>query len=643
MTQRAIGRDGAAWIVMTVAIVLAVLSWAIALEQDRRQAALRFRVAMDGTVDAITARMHEYELALRAASGLLQAAPSVSRDDWRAFVGAMRPAETLPGVQAIGFARIDGRAATPPRTSPAAGDDPADRTAEGPAAAGGAATEPALRAIVELLEPRDPGHPDEVGVDLYQDAVRREAMARARDTAQPALSGPVRWRPDVDGDRRTVLMFLPLYDPPLPRTATREARREALSGYVYSPVRSHDLMRGTLPRETPGLGVAVYDGDTRRAEALIHASAEPGTDPAAPHDATRVLQLPGRQWTLHFAGTSAFDDDARSSQPALVAGVGALMNLSLLLYLRSASRERRRALGEAQRLAAEYEARREAEVALRESERGLREVVEASPAGRLMAAGRDLLGRRRDGSTFPLEIGPSPIAGGATVLAAVVDLSARQAVQDQLAAALREKTVLLDEVHHRVKNNLQVITSLLSLQARGASPEARAALADCRNRVNAMALTHQLLHENGDVTRLHAGEYLQRLARLLAESHRQAAGAIALRVEGADTPLRLELPRAIPCGLLVNELVTNAYKHAFPAARRGTITVGLALDGDTARLTVSDDGVGLAPDFDPVSARSLGFQLVPLLVDQLGATLRRIPASGTAFEVSFPATPEPER
>jgi hypothetical protein len=180
-----------------------------------------------------------------------------------------------------------------------------------------------------------------------------------------------------------------------------------------------------------------------------------------------------------------------------------------------------------------------------------------------MGDGRDVRGRRSDGTVFPLEIGLSPIGRGAdaTTLAAMVDLSARQASQDQLAAALREKTILLDEVHHRVKNNLQVITSLLSLQSRGAPPEARAALAECRNRVHAMALTHQLLHENNDVARLHVGQYLIRLTRLLADSHRSAAGMVTLRVEGADTPLYLDLPRAIPCGLLVNELAPRPHNR----------------------------------------------------------------------------------
>jgi PAS domain S-box-containing protein len=696
MTQEGFRHETAAWLVMGAAIALAVLSWGVALQQDQRQSELRFKVAVDGTVDTLAGRIHGYEFALRAARALHVGSDRVDRDEWRRFVGGLRLPETLPGILAIGYA-------------PVVATDDIERFVESVRRSGApdysvsAGPEGVARVLVEMIEPLDPAHRRMLGTDLDSNASRREAMAIARDSGQTTISSPVLIQGEGDAEVAATiwLMFLPTYESDgEPRD--RSARRQALRGYVYSPIRGDDLMRGILPRETPGLGVRVFDGAGSRTEDLVHATA---VDAPALHTAQRQLQLPGRVLTLEFTGTKDFDRAARSSQPLIVGTVGALMNVALLLYLRSESRVRRRAVGEAQRLASEVEGRRGAEQAMRDSERRFREVVEASPTGLVMADragrivlanpqaeklfgyghdellgrrlddlvpgalgdtaadppdtgtpgaadlpagplksdGRDVRGRRSDGTVFPLEIGLSPIGRGAdaTTLAAMVDLSTRQASQDLLAAALREKTVLLDEVHHRVKNNLQVITSLLSLQSRGAPPEARAALAECRNRVHAMALTHQLLHENNDVARLHVGQYLTRLTRLLADSHRSAAGMVTLRVEGADTPLYLDLPRAIPCGLLVNELVTNAYKHAFPGGRHGVIIIGIALEAEIARLSVADDGIGLPPDFEPENASSLGFQLVPLLVDQLGATLRHVPCPGTRFEVRFPAEPEP--
>jgi two-component sensor histidine kinase len=221
-------------------------------------------------------------------------------------------------------------------------------------------------------------------------------------------------------------------------------------------------------------------------------------------------------------------------------------------------------------------------------------------------------------------------------LARIGDVQTRH--DTELDAALRERTALLDEVHHQVKNNLQVITSLLSLQARSAPPEAREALAECRNRVHAMALTHQLMHENGDLAKLNVGEYLKRLVRLLSDSHRAFAPSIELRIVGADTPLRLPLPRAIPFGLLVTELISDAYRRDYPEGRPGKIEVGLALDGARACLWVADDSVPAAPAGAACApSPSLGAQLVPLLLEQLGGTSHRPPGDGSRVEIRFPS------
>ncbi|HYF58044.1 MAG TPA: CHASE domain-containing protein [Burkholderiaceae bacterium] len=689
--------DRGAWVVMVVAIALALLSWRLALEQDRRQAELRFRVAVDDMVETVSARMQGYEFALRAAGALFETSERVDRGEWKRFVDSLRLHDAMPGVQGLGFAR-----ALPPGDTSGFRDRVRAEGVEGfeirppPQGASGP---------VEMIEPLDSRNRRALGFDMYSDAVRRAAMDLARDTGQPAVSGPVRLVQEIDADVQPgFLMYVAVYRGGRPPSPAQRA--SSLIGWVFSPFRSGDLLRGLVPRDTPGVSFEVFDGSEPEPAARLFASAAEGD---AVHRTTRTVDLPGRRWLLRISASDEFDRVARSNQPWLVAGVGALMNLALLLYVRSEARERHRATREAQRLAAEVEGRREAEQAMRASERRFREVVEASPTGLVMAdpdgrillanpqaerlfgygsgellnrsieelvpegmreahgehrdrfrqtpgrmtiasvQGRDLLGRRRDGTEFPVEVGLSPIehGGEATVLASIVDLSARQAAQDLLASALREKTVLLDEVHHRVKNNLQVITSLLSLQARGAPPEAQSALTECRNRVHAMALTHQLLHENSDVTRLQVGEYLKRLARLLGDSHRGAAPGVVLRVEGTDVPLTLDLPRAIPCGLLVNELITNAYKHAFPGGGRGEIVVGIALEGETgetAVLSVTDDGVGLPDDPDAGRAGSLGFQLVPLLVDQLGAEMVRVIGEGTRFEVRFPARPvEPRR
>lgn len=255
---------------------------------------------------------------------------------------------------------------------------------------------------------------------------------------------------------------------------------------------------------------------------------------------------------------------------------------------------------------------------------------------RSMAEARDLCGLRRDGSEVPIEISLNPIhtTEGAYVLASVVDITERKRAQEQITAALNEKTVLLNEIHHRVKNNLQVITSLLNLQAgRARDPAVRALIGESRDRVQAMALIHQLLFERRDWAKVQLGPYLRRLSELLSSTY--GRGRIEVEVNTDDVDL--DVQRAVPCGLLVNELVTNAFKHAFPDEATGRIRIDLRRERDGhATLRVADTGPGLPEDLDIERIPSLGMQLIPLLAEQVRGTLRVERGPGARFEVRFP-------
>ena len=264
----------------------------------------------------------------------------------------------------------------------------------------------------------------------------------------------------------------------------------------------------------------------------------------------------------------------------------------------------------------------------------------ANPQPRPMGVGRDLFGCRADGSEFPVEIGLNPIdtEEGTMVLASIVDITERCRAQQRLEDALLEKTILLNEVHHRVKNNLQVISSLLNLQADHATdPRLRAILAESCGRVKAMALTHQLLYERKDFSRLDLGDYLERLVQSIRATYRAAGGRVALRLELPPETVYLDLERTIPCGLLVNELATNSFKHAFPNERHGEIVIELGQSGDDQiRFSIADDGIGLPPEAELATRSSLGLQLVPLLVEQLHGVMEIERNHGTRFSVHFP-------
>jgi two-component sensor histidine kinase/CheY-like chemotaxis protein len=210
-----------------------------------------------------------------------------------------------------------------------------------------------------------------------------------------------------------------------------------------------------------------------------------------------------------------------------------------------------------------------------------------------------------------------------------------KAERDRLARSLAEKDVLLQEVHHRVKNNLQVIVSLLRLQA-NAIHDGRlaAALRESQNRVETMALIHEQLYQTRDLRQVDLARHASLLATSLLHSYGVEESRIALRVEVEPIPIAMD--RAIPAGLILNELISNALKHGFPDGRRGSIVIKGVRCGDRIVLEVRDDGVGLPPTVETQQPKSLGLQIVQILSRQLKGAFEAGSGPGGVFRVIFP-------
>jgi two-component sensor histidine kinase len=238
-------------------------------------------------------------------------------------------------------------------------------------------------------------------------------------------------------------------------------------------------------------------------------------------------------------------------------------------------------------------------------------------------------------------------AGGSTVLASVSMETAEGARGAQERAALRqrirrleadleEREILLQEVHHRVSNNLQVIASLINLQLRVTGAErSRDVLLQCRARVQAIALVHERLHRSTDQDHVPFAEYARGLVSDVFRAAAISPSDVCLQLAVEDVALAPE--KAIPCGLILGELVTNALRHGFADGRRGTLRVEVAASTDGAvRLAVIDDGAGLPAGFDPARPPSLGLRVVHMLVRQLDGRLDVEGGSRTAFRVTLP-------
>jgi two-component sensor histidine kinase/CHASE1-domain containing sensor protein len=556
----------ASWVVLAASVLITAAAWYVSARSVEARVRVQFGVQFVARAEqielAIRDRMSRNETVLRSGVGLFRGSQGVSRDEWHNFAVALELDRRFPGIQGLGYAvrRAPGEVAAAEAAVRAEGfADYAVRPA--------APARDEYFSIV-YLEPFTAMNRRAFGYDMSSEPVRRAAMAAARDRGEPVVSGRVTLVQETGTDvQHGFLMYAPYYDPALPTGSVVE-RRRALRGFVYSPFRVRDLMRGILGG-IDDIHYEIYDGDRIDPAALLVDGAWAFTRrPPPPGDLVRVstIEIGGRRWTLRYRPGPGYRSDMGVAQSTLIAVGGLLIDLLLFGVIAALSLTRRRA----------------------------------------------------------------------EALAAQMTVDLRGAT-GELERTNRDLVALLREVHHRVKNNLQVIASLLVMQGQGSGDErVRRALELTRDRVHAMALVHDRMHKTEGIAE--GTVDLARYADDLVQHLFARSGRDRIEVITETRPVRVSLDRAVPSGLVLNELLTNVIQHAFPPPRRGRVTVRVGPVDGGVELAVIDDGVGLPPGLAVDTAQTLGFEIVTALAGQLGATVTVGRDGGTAIALRFAAT-----
>ena len=247
-----------------------------------------------------------------------------------------------------------------------------------------------------------------------------------------------------------------------------------------------------------------------------------------------------------------------------------------------------------------------------------------------------IMGLKKDGTEFPFEMSLAAwISEEKTYLTSIIrDLTERQRTEKQIKKSLQEKEVLINEIHHRVKNNMQIISSLLNLQTHFTSDiETIDILKDTQNRVKSMAMVHEKLYQSSDLTHINFSNYIICLVNHLFYSYGIEESQIKKMIDVEDIDLNIDT--AVPCGLIICEIVSNSLKYAFKDGRIGKVTVSLKIKDEKFYLTISDDGIGFPKKLDFKNTDSLGLKLVNSLTNQIDGEIHLDKTCGTKFKITF--------
>lgn len=662
-----------AWIALLIPLLLTFVGWLNAKADNELDARRGLDFKIRETNQIILKRLFAYEQVLLGGIGLFAASDTVTREEWRIYVENLLINKNFPGILGIGYSYYFQHSDSLKIV----------RTMQNEGYSQFRVWPQGIRVdytSVIYIEPFNERNKRAFGYDLLYEPVRKAAMLEARDNGQTTITGKISLTRETEYNIQAgFLIFIPFYQKNL-QAPTAEQRRELFKGYVYSPFKMKDLMRATLSNELKNINVQIFAGsDTLKKNLMYNSDSLNTLSTEDTFTEISTLSLYGKKWTLKFTALPDFIKTFNSEKPTILLLSGILISVlfSLVTISFINSRNTSKKLSELLESTGEgifgvdnylkctfinQSALKMLGLTFNEcinkhmhdfilsnnSDGGLYDeencpVVKAVKSGKV-SINREIVLQRNDKTIFPVEYSSHPITENEIVTGIVVtfnNITERKNVLTQIEGSLREKEVLLREIHHRVKNNLQIISSLLNLQAGFTlDKKTNEILEESKNRVKSMALIHEKLYQSKNLSSLDIFEFIGELLKNLFNSY--GIDSSAVKTELSIDNINLNADQAVYLGLIVNELVSNSLKHAFKTpyqaenAKQKKILISIQKDSnDGYSIRISDNGGGFPQNIDFKNTESLGLQLVVSLVKQLDGEISLDNTAGTEFLIKF--------
>ena len=656
-----------AWLTLIITLSITAYAWYFTKKNLDEGASERFNFQIQDISYTIKERMETYEQVLRGAQGLFYASNEVTRDDWREYVNTIKIDENYPGILGIGFSRMIKKEELTKHIEEIRKEGFTDYRVwpEG---------ERNLYTSVLYLEPFNERNKRAFGYDMFSDPVRRKAMNSAKDNRRAAVSGKITLVQEIDENIQPgFIMYISLFKKS--GRNTPEERNEELIGYVYGPFRMNDLINGIIGDLLNNIKLEIYDDHISKENLMFSSNSNDSLSKFGERSYLqkfKSLNINGRDWILHYTSLPGFDATIDRQKPLIVLILGIVVSSLLFIVVRNFGNI--------------FIINKKLEQLLESTVEGIYGIDRKGRCTFINNSAAEMLGYdpeecfkkdmhllihhhkengeiypfydcpiiksmenqkgclidsdifwRKDGTGFPIEYSSYPIIDNGETTGAVIaftDITERKNSVKQIESSLKEKEVLLREIHHRVKNNLQIISSMLNLQTNYITDKKSLAIfEESRNRVRSMALIHEKLYQNESLSSLNIKDYIIELVNNLMRSYRTDSRVSSV-INISD--IYINTDTAIPLGLIINEIVSNSLKYAFPRGRSGKISLILkSFNNEKFQMIIEDDGVGLPDEFDLKKTNTLGLQLVSSLVTQLDGEIKVMNANGTRIEINF--------